>query len=385
MPRADLKRLEVDISTMIDYKVLGEDVEQTFQVRIHNGSRLEVLKAGLSLIDERNGKEIYRAKPVQVSTFENIGVPHTGSILPMEKTDIVTVKYRFSQRYWTTADYLHVIVDDATVWTGNGDLHDAGHLYTKIVTTKPKNVIALFNRDPSLLKVTNSRGFIPILMSFGASDVSLAKYLVSKGAAPRTVTKEGYNALICAAMGGSPDCLDYAHNFCNIEATLGLNGRSALAHAVEEGWPASVKWLLAHGANPNVVDKFHEFPLSTAIMCGYPWAIDLLVKYKANIHQRDRSGYSLMHYAAKYPDMLPSIAKLGLSVNDASPVYKITPLMLAAWTGQTDSVTWLLNHGANLKAKDYQGLTAQSYSRRSNTLNTDRFFLEAVAAARKKK
>jgi ankyrin repeat protein len=58
--------------------------------------------------------------------------------------------------------------------------------------------------------------------------------------------------------------------------------------------------------------------------------------------------------------------------------------MVAASVGNREAITWLVQNGANIDAKDKSGLTAKDHAKKGNTLKTDRFFLEVVAAAKKR-
>ena len=111
-------------------------------------------------------------------------------------------------------------------------------------------------------------------------------------------------------------------------------------------------------------------------------AFDLLLTYKADVHCHTKDGLGLIQIALPNPLFLPKLLAAGVPVDDPNPKNKQTSLMTAAYS-QSGSTKWLLDHGANINARDSEGRSVFDYAKMSNTLNTDRFFREAIGDPKK--
>jgi hypothetical protein len=304
---------------MNSYKSIGGgEVQHTFWTRFKNHTRTEIMSITVQLV-VRRGTVVFRSKPVTIRKFANDSYPHVGSILPFNKTLPETnVTVSRPSKFLTTADVSQLEVTDVQVWDEKGDLHDAGHLFVKMMQTKNKELIGLFQSTPSLLKVKNDLGFNPILMAFAAADLEMIKFLESKGLQVTSKSTRGHTALFIAAILGSPANLEYAlKKGCKVNEMLPSSKRTALHKAVAQGNYGSAGWLLAHGANPNLVYVDHMTPLRYAVREGQPRCVDVLVKAGANVNFHAPSGYGLMHDCVSNYLMFPYVAKLGVSVNDS--------------------------------------------------------------------
>lgn len=356
-----------------------------FQIGVTNWTTLEVTHFDIAMTIRRNKKVVYRSAPFPVNSIQNRTLPFLGSLLPYCESGLIPVNITYPDEFWTTDAYVTFDITNAQVWNGQGNLHDPGHLYTKIYNTKTPQLIAMFDRDPSLLKVRSGYGFNPMLMAFAGGDVALIRYLEKKGLKTNVKAIEGENAMFYAAMSGKDANMAYALKSGSKVDSLVKHNVTPLICAIVGGRLTSVKWLLAHGANPNYKDPQKMVPLWYAINANEPEIFQALIKAKADWRYHDAaSGYGLMHIATGNPKMLPMVMKLGFSVDDRTPDKKVTPLMVAAHRGLLEAVTWLVRHGADVSLKSAKGNTARDLSKKSNSEKTDRYFLAAVAAGRKK-
>jgi len=115
-------------------------------------------------------------------------------------------------------------------------------------------------------------------------------------------------------------------------------------------------------------------PLDSALDAAIYWKRTEIVKYLL-VHGADVYGLieasddmappefiPLLHYAIResYREGVELLIKHGYDVNRAHE--GITPLMVASWYGQGDSVKILLNAGAQTGAQDQSGYTAFDYA-----------------------
>jgi ankyrin repeat protein len=157
--------------------------------------------------------------------------------------------------------------------------------------------------------------------------------------------------------------------------------------------PAEV--LLAHGAEVNAKDKSGNTPIHFAVKNGHCKLIDLLqakgaitskddkpdeeasfqalgrnerndahdlellLDYGADVNAADRWGWSLLHYTVwpSNADMTKVLLEKGANPNIVERTQGRTPLHYAAQRGEKTQAEMLLDHGANVNAKDWYGKT----------------------------
>lgn len=146
-----------------------------------------------------------------------------------------------------------------------------------------------------------------------------------------------------------------------------VGGEPALVLAVREGSMDVLQALLAH---PGIRVDTPALNGNTALMMAAfkgnrPAAEALLAKGAAV----DRAGWTPLHYAAAGGDngiaglLLQRGAKIDALSPRASGSY--TPLMLAAREGKEETAKFLLEHGANPRLKNGEGLTAAQIAARA--------------------
>ena len=99
-----------------------------------------------------------------------------------------------------------------------------------------------------------------------------------------------------------------------------VTGRTALHYAAENGHSNIVTFLLAHGAESNVVDSDGRTPISLATEATEPHCFLSLLRQSYDVSAKDCDGYTMIHHAAKNGNIAALIAlKERLDVSVASP------------------------------------------------------------------
>ena len=186
----------------------------------------------------------------------------------------------------------------------------------------------------------------------------------------------GFTPLIQATYSNEPNIIDFL-----IEKNVNLleedsNGMRALDHANNL---ETTNTLAKHGATYGSPFK----ALINALKLSYNEVVDYLLDNNlANIEDKDEKGETVLHIAAIYNNSkIDYLIGKGADVN-AKDVSGNTPLITAAKDysyGMTDVVTTLLNHNADLEAKDLDEMTALHWAAKQGLPSVVELLLEKKA------
>lgn len=125
--------------------------------------------------------------------------------------------------------------------------------------------------------------------------------------------------------------------------------------------PSYIRALARRGVSVNQGDNHGERPL----MCAKSVELaNLLLELGADIRAHDQLGKTVLHYKAVSiadKDLLKIFLKTGSDI-DARDNDGMTPLLTAAYYGETDVVYLLANQGASVLARDAKGYSALDHS-----------------------
>jgi ankyrin repeat protein len=152
--------------------------------------------------------------------------------------------------------------------------------------------------------------------------------------------------------------------------------------------PEVSAWLLA-AADPDVKNAAGETLLMRAASWGRPNHVQELVRDVSDVNMVDSEGRNVIFYVEKTAGGVPKEAldRARLLLEAGADLDKpdnkgITPLMEAARAGSDLFVEWLLENGANPRARDHAGCNAFDYAIRYTRLAPMINRLRAGAAAR---
>jgi len=150
-----------------------------------------------------------------------------------------------------------------------------------------------------------------------------------------------------------------------------------LLQAIQKGDSASVRLLLKHGVSANSKDADGTPALMTAALFAGADCVKLLLDAGADPNLRDSGGATALMWA------VPDVAKVnlllaaGADVNARSTNLQRTPLLIAAsYPGSVPVLRLLLEHGADIHAKDRNGVHALGRAAVSADVDVVRFLVE---------
>jgi ankyrin repeat protein len=178
----------------------------------------------------------------------------------------------------------------------------------------------------------------------------------------------GMTALIAAASRGHSDLVGV---LLKRGATVDLkhySGETALMFAAQGGDKSTIEALLRAGADINAtVVSFHAgelTPLSITINTDHPQRFEIarmLLEAKAEVNPKGRFIISPLMHAIEDLEMVQLLVAHGADVNQKN-FRGATPLMGAAGGRNVAVVKYLIEKGADVKARDRDGYTALTYA-----------------------
>lgn len=223
-------------------------------------------------------------------------------------------------------------------------------------------------------------GYLPVLESL----VLEAKKRYGTDAISKlrdTTTKAGRTLMICAARNGHLKIMEYL-----LENNLGTvndkdcEGDTPLICAAMNNHVYAVKWLVEKGASSIQPNKAGHTAFIRASMNGrltvVKWFLEDGVKFmkkdeQPKITDVDRDGYTATICAALHGhlELLKYLVKVKRAALNEKTYSGQTALLCAARNGKLEVVKWLLKKGANILAKDKTENTVLDCARRSNNLH----------------
>lgn len=130
--------------------------------------------------------------------------------------------------------------------------------------------------------------------------------------------------------------------------------------ACESGNLETAQYLMERGMNPNTPNPYSDnFPLQIAVKNKNLAMYDLLVRFGANIHLTTKRGETLMSMAIKsnHPGIVERMVRIGANVNEMSAFSRTSALHTASCFSTAEVVHKMIDLGANVHAKDADGMT----------------------------
>jgi ankyrin repeat protein len=153
--------------------------------------------------------------------------------------------------------------------------------------------------------------------------------------------------------------------------------RDALFQALQKSDGAAVKRLLDGGSDPNARDANGTTALMTAVLFAGADSVKLLLDRGADVNATNTAGATALMWAL--PDLAKSrlLVAAGANVNARAKNTDRTPLLIAAtYPGSVPVLQLLLDHGADIHAKERRGGHALARATAFADVDVVRFLVE---------
>ncbi len=150
-----------------------------------------------------------------------------------------------------------------------------------------------------------------------------------------------------------------------------------LFQAIQKSDAASVKHLLERGLDANARDADGTPALMAAVLYADARCVKLLLDRRADPNATDKTGATALMWAVPDVAKVKLLLAAGADVNATSKNLGRTPLLIAAsFPGSVAVLQLLLDHGANIHAKDRRGTHALGRAALSADVDVVRFLVE---------
>ena len=192
--------------------------------------------------------------------------------------------------------------------------------------------------DPSLLlSLTAPNGKSALMVASKKGDLSLAARLVSASADIHETTNTSGTAFMFAVLGNNQDIAHWLVEQGADIHVVGSNGWTALTIAAAKGNVELLQWLIDLGADAQIRDVYRFTPLLRAVDNGYLNAAALLLNLPdTDINARDEYDNTALHHAVSAQN--------------------------------TDMITLLIEHNADVHVKNRDGVSSLELSKEFSSL-----------------
>ncbi|MEM8557437.1 MAG: ankyrin repeat domain-containing protein [Bacteroidota bacterium] len=226
----------------------------------------------------------------------------------------------------------------------------------------------------------------PLAAAIARDHLDVLRLLVEEGGAdvnqpewnPEAQAYTGWTPLHYAAALGQVDALAYLLARGADAEVVDRFGLTPLARAVSSGMDATVRGLLDAGADFTVTDSEGTPLLVSAAAEGHRGTTLLLLDAGADPNGASPDGFTPLHMAALngWTAVVERLLDAGADVEAPEPSEGATPLMVALVKNEVETFERLMARGADLDARDDKGHTVLHHV----AMNGDPAFLDPVLA-----
>lgn len=235
------------------------------------------------------------------------------------------------------------------IFANNGSSTDAPQIDASFDFFEVKGLPARGNKVPAEREAKPAKS---LHQAAADGDIEQVKSLISKGADINAKDEDGDTALHIAIDHGRQDVVKpLLDKGADINTKTRYGGRTPLHQACLRGQTDTAELLIAKGADVNAIDSiWGAKPLACAAYEGHKNTVELLLSKGADINHKNRAGNTALSDAAFRGnlDVVEFLIAKGAKVDEKN-YYDATPVVRAVEEGHVDTVKLLLAKGADIK------------------------------------
>ncbi|MGE0865320.1 MAG: ankyrin repeat domain-containing protein, partial [Vicinamibacterales bacterium] len=221
---------------------------------------------------------------------------------------------------------------------------------------------------------TRLGGYTPLHLAAQVGHSSVIAPLIASGSVVGATTATGATALMQASHAGSAESVRMLiENGADLNVKETANGQTALMFAAAADRVDVVKLLLARGADMSITSRVEDFaaltmtadvdqngvPRPAPVQGPGPSIPGVTRGFNYNELIGKHGGLAALHFAARQgaKATVEALVKGGAEVNQRGAGDRTTPLLVAAINGHFDTVSYLLDNGADPNLASIGGVT----------------------------
>ncbi|HCB64246.1 MAG TPA: hypothetical protein DEP20_02615, partial [Fusobacteria bacterium] len=209
------------------------------------------------------------------------------------------------------------------------------------------------------VNLANKDGWAALMLAALNGYEEICKMLIEKGAEVGVAKEDGYTALMLAAEKGYKEvCQMLIENRAEVNL-VEKNGATPIMIAAQNGYKEVCELLIEKGADVNLVEKDGWTALMVAAQNDYKEVCELLIGKGAKVNAKKQNGWTALMSAARegHKEVCKLLIENGAEVGTAKEDGE-TALMLSAENGQKEVCELLIEKGAEVGAANKDGWTA---------------------------
>nr|WP_223158783.1 ankyrin repeat domain-containing protein [Wolbachia endosymbiont of Pentalonia nigronervosa] len=244
--------------------------------------------------------------------------------------------------------------------------------------------------DINLNSSDDSYHWTPLHIAAYTNKLDIVKYLIDKGADINAVDTDSSHKkpIHVAAQGGHKDIIEFLlSKGVSVNSISIGNGWTPLHYATWKGHLDTVKFLVERGADINAIDtdSNHRKPIHIAAQGGSKDIIEFFLNEGMSVNDiAIGNGWTPLHYTAwkGHVNTAKFLVERGANINAKDNISN-TPIILGAWHGQLDIVTYFISdENVNVNTRDGKGndgRTILHYAAQNDKLEVVKFLVEKGA------
>ncbi|KAH7262394.1 ankyrin repeat-containing domain protein [Fusarium tricinctum] len=298
---------------------------------------------------------------------------------------------------------LHVAIQNSRWSTATKLVHAGADLEVRLPDGKTALHLAIALRNQEFTQVLISRGanvdrklreHTPLTMAISSRCTFITAALLDSGANPNLPSRNGNTPLLAATVTGQDETVRYliAHG-ADPAAIQGRSGYSPMHMAAHKDKPHILRLLAESGAPVDVLDKAGETPLLIAAKLGNAQSLSRLINLGADTERVGPDGMSVLSHAVKMGDvdLVTALLERGAGMQMSCmllsrgskeylvPEPQTSPIHVAAQHARDEILVRLVSYGASLESTIFPGRTPLSVAASHGHVSTVRLLLRLGA------